>query len=243
MRRALRRFIDVICIAAAGGCSGWVSTEGAAPDETRPDVASCRVQADTLTAPSTASSSAPVDDEPPAPLDPAPVAGPPGRGVPCYVPALERHGECIPIAACAALGAHISTPGSCQGPATIACCTTQPVADEHPCPPAGWSPMPQSRVTPQMTAWALRIVGSAGEYPMGSKTTEHFGSGVVMARVEWHPPDLGHSVVHRGVTLYQPAQASEASLHPGDDERRDARGLGRTQAMAIGSIGRSRSDL
>ena len=103
--------------------------------------------------------------------------------------------------------------------------------------------MPQSRVTPQMTTWALRIVGSAGEYPMGSKTTEHFCNAQVMARVEWHPPDLGHSVVHRGVSLYRPAQTSEASMHPCDDERRDARGLGQREAIAIGSFGRSRSDL
>jgi hypothetical protein len=126
------------------------------------------------------------------------------------VPALERHGECIPVAACAALGAHLSTPGSCEGPSTVGCCTTAPVADEHPSPPAGWSPVPQGRVTPQMTAWALRIVGSAGEYPMGSKTTEHFGTTLVMARVEWHVPDLGHGVVHRGVTLYQPVQGTDA---------------------------------
>ncbi|MGH7435413.1 MAG: hypothetical protein ACRENE_07040 [Polyangiaceae bacterium] len=49
---------------------------------------------------------------------------------------------------------------------------------------------------------------------MGSKTTEHFGTDVVLARVEWHPPDLGRGVVHRGVTLYQPVQQGEASLRP-----------------------------
>jgi hypothetical protein len=95
-----------------------------------------------------------------------------------------------------------------------------------------------------MTAWALRIVGSAREYRMGSKTTAHFGAAVVMARVEWHPADLGHGVVHRGITLYQPVQASDASLlHPRDDERRDARGLGRSQAVAVGSDGESRNAL
>ncbi len=206
MRRALRRSIDLFCIVAAAGCSGAGSTEFAAPDETRTDVASFRDQAETPAAPFTAPSSVPVADGPPTPVDPAP----PVRGTSCYVPALERHGECIPVAACAAIGAHLSTPGSCEGPATIGCCTTAPVADEHPSPPAGWSPVPQGRVTPQMTAWALRIVGSAGEYPMGSKTTEHFGATVVMARVEWHVPDLGHGVVHRGVTLYQPVQGADA---------------------------------
>jgi hypothetical protein len=31
-----------------------------------------------------------------------------------------------------------------------------------------------------------------------------FGSLDVLARVEWHPPDFQNSVVHRGVTLYEP---------------------------------------
>ena len=98
----------------------------------------------------------------------------------------------------------MSTPGYCPGPATVACCTIEPVIDEHRLPPAGWAFLPQARVTPQMTTWALRIVASPAAFPMGATTTERFGPVEVMARVEWHPPDLGHGVVHRGVTLYQP---------------------------------------
>ena len=39
---------------------------------------------------------------------------------------------------------------------------------------------------------------------MFSTTTQTFGALLVMARVEWHPPDFQNDVVHRGVTLYEP---------------------------------------
>jgi hypothetical protein len=32
-----------------------------------------------------------------------------------------------------------------------------------------------------------------------------FGTLLVLARVEWHPPDFQNHAVHRGVTLYVPA--------------------------------------
>jgi hypothetical protein len=65
--------------------------------------------------------------------------------------------------------------------------------------------MPQGHVTTEMTAWAaMMIVESPETYPMGSTTKQIFGAILLMARVEWHPADLGHGVVHRGVTLYQP---------------------------------------
>ena len=41
-------------------------------------------------------------------------------------------------------------------------------------------------------------------YPMFSTTIQTFGTLMVLARVEWHPPDFQNSVVHRGVTLYEP---------------------------------------
>jgi hypothetical protein len=55
-----------------------------------------------------------------------------------------------------------------------------------------------------MYHWALSIVGSSSAYPMGSRTTQLFGTREVMARVEWHTPNQGHGVMHRGVTLYEP---------------------------------------
>jgi hypothetical protein len=39
---------------------------------------------------------------------------------------------------------------------------------------------------------------------MFSTAIMDFGTLMVMARVEWHPPDFQNSVVHRGVTLYEP---------------------------------------
>jgi hypothetical protein len=33
---------------------------------------------------------------------------------------------------------------------------------------------------------------------------QRFGVIMVLARVEWHPGDLGHGVIHRGVTPYEP---------------------------------------
>jgi hypothetical protein len=42
-------------------------------------------------------------------------------------------------------------------------------------------------------------------YPMFSTTTMLFGTQLVLARVEWHPPDVNNTSIHRGVTLYEPA--------------------------------------
>lgn len=120
----------------------------------------------------------------------------------CFPKAIGVPGACIETAACASLGGHVSTPGLCAGPANVACCTEEPHVETRP--PAGWVGVPQAHVTSEMTAWALMVVASPAAYPMGSKTTRAFGARQVMARVEWHPPDLGHGVVHRGVTLYEP---------------------------------------
>lgn len=126
------------------------------------------------------------------------------RNSPCFLTTAGIHGACMDTSACAALGGHVSTRGHCRGPANIECCTSEPHVEDHPHPPTGWSPMPQAHVTTEMTAWAAMIVESPETYPMGSTTKQLFGAIVVMARVEWHPADLGHGVVHRGVTLYRP---------------------------------------
>jgi|HubBroStandDraft_1064217.scaffolds.fasta_scaffold106834_1 hypothetical protein len=128
------------------------------------------------------------------------------RGSPCFVATAGVQGACMDTSACAALGGHVSTPGRCRGPANIECCTSEPHVEDHPHPPTGWNPVPQAHVTTEMTAWAAMIVQSPETYPMGSTTKQLFGAIVVMARVEWHPADLGHGVVHRGVTLYEPGQ-------------------------------------
>jgi hypothetical protein len=113
-------------------------------------------------------------------------------------------GQCITVSACAALGNHSSYPGYCPGPAGIECCIVTPnIADNPPVPP-GWQLMQQSQVTAAMTAWAVSILNDPVTYPMFSTTTKMFGALDVLARVEWHPPDVNNGAVHRGVTLYEP---------------------------------------
>ena len=112
-------------------------------------------------------------------------------------------GTCMSTSDCAALGAYSSTPGLCPGPADIQCCAKTPNVADNPPISAGWKLMQQSDVTPEMTNWAVAILKDPSTYPMFSTTTQSFGSLLVMARVEWHPPDFQNNVVHRGVTLYE----------------------------------------
>jgi hypothetical protein len=112
-------------------------------------------------------------------------------------------GTCMTTSDCAALGAYSSTPGLCPGPADIQCCAKTPNVADNPPIPAGWKLMQQSDVTTAMTNWAAAILKDPVTYPMFSTTTQTFGSLLVMARVEWHPPDFQNNVVHRGVTLYE----------------------------------------
>jgi hypothetical protein len=114
-------------------------------------------------------------------------------------------GQCLSTSDCTALGAYSSTPGYCPGPADIECCAPTPNVADNPPVPSGWQLMQQSAVTPAMTAWAVAILNAPATYPMFSTTTQTFGSLLVLARVEWHPPDFQNNAVHRGVTLYVPA--------------------------------------
>jgi hypothetical protein len=113
-------------------------------------------------------------------------------------------GTCMSTADCAALGAYSSTPGLCPGPAEIQCCAKTPNVADNPPVPSGWKLMAQADVTAAMTSWAVAILKDPVTYPMFSTTTQTFGTLLVMARVEWHPPDFQNGVVHRGVTLYEP---------------------------------------
>jgi hypothetical protein len=129
---------------------------------------------------------------------------PADTGAACFVSSVGVYGQCMTLAACAAVGDHISTPGYCSGPADVECCTRTPSVADNPPVPAGWKLMPQSAVTPAMTAWAVAILHDPTTYPMFSTAMMTFGSLMVMARVEWHPPDFQNNTVHRGVTLYEP---------------------------------------
>lgn len=74
----------------------------------------------------------------------------------------------------------------------------------NPAAPAGYRPMVQSEVTPEMTAWAVALLHDQLGFPMFSWQTRVFGDRTLLARVEWHPPDFQVSQPHRGVTLYEP---------------------------------------
>jgi hypothetical protein len=113
-------------------------------------------------------------------------------------------GVCITTSACAGLGDHSSFPGLCPGPATIQCCIDTPDVADNPPAPMGYVLMPQADVTTAMTTWAVAILHDTTDYPMFSTTTMTFGTQLVLARVEWHPPDFQNTAVHRGVTLYIP---------------------------------------
>ncbi len=113
-------------------------------------------------------------------------------------------GTCISVSACASRTGYTSFAGDCPGPASIECCIVTPSTALNPPTPAGYVLMQQSAVTAAMTAWAVAILDDPTTYPMFSTTTQTFGTQLVLARVEWHPPDFQNSVVHRGVTLYVP---------------------------------------
>jgi hypothetical protein len=125
-----------------------------------------------------------------------------GAGAECSVDG--NPGQCMEVSACAALADHSSTPGYCPGPADIECCTLTPSTADNPPIPTGYELMPQADVTAAMTAWAVAILDDPAEYPMFATAMMTFGTLMVLARVEWHPPDFQNAVVHRGVTLYEP---------------------------------------
>lgn len=147
----------------------------------------------------------PTSDGPPASLDGAARDGDAGDGGNgCFDTDYGVQGDCITTASCTALGAHTSVAGFCPGPSSIECCIDTPNVADNPPVPVGWQLMQQSMVTTAMTDWAVTILHDPVTYPMFSTTMQTFGSQLVMARVEWHPPDFQNSSVHRGVTLYVP---------------------------------------
>jgi hypothetical protein len=122
----------------------------------------------------------------------------------CFVPTNGVTGRCMSSADCSSQPGYEASSGLCASPSET-CCTKAPSVADNPPPPAGWVLMPQASVTPDMTTWAVSILNDPVTYPMFSTATKTFGSVVVMAVVEWHPPDLQNSAVHRGVTLYEPS--------------------------------------
>jgi hypothetical protein len=112
-------------------------------------------------------------------------------------------GDCMIASACSAIADHTPASGNCPG-AEIECCIKTPNVADNPPIPAGYKLLDQAQVTTEMTNWAVSILHDPVTYPMFSTATRTFGSLTVLARVEWHPPDFQNSVIHRGVTLYEP---------------------------------------
>jgi hypothetical protein len=122
----------------------------------------------------------------------------------CFDTSYGVFGSCMTTPSCAALGDHTSVTGFCPGPSSVECCIDTPDVSDNPPVPTGWQLMQQSMVTTAMTNWAVMILNDPVTYPMWSTTMQTFGTQLVMARVEWHPPDFQNNTVHRGVTLYVP---------------------------------------
>jgi hypothetical protein len=112
-------------------------------------------------------------------------------------------GQCMTAAACAAIPDRTATTVRCAG-MNLECCVDTPDTADNPPIPAGYKLMAQSQVTPEMTTWAVSILHDPVTYRMFDTVTKTFGTLMVLARVEWHPPDFQNSVIHRGVTLYVP---------------------------------------
>ena len=113
-------------------------------------------------------------------------------------------GECVTVSACVSRANHSAYAGHCPGAADIQCCIRTPDTADNPPLPTGYRLMTQAEVTSPMTTWAVAILNGTTTYPMFATTTMMFGAQLVLARVEWHPPDFQNSAVHRGVTLYVP---------------------------------------
>jgi hypothetical protein len=112
-------------------------------------------------------------------------------------------GMCTTSASCSATADHLPYTSTACATGAECCIVTPNVADNPPIP-AGWKLMMQAEVTTDMTNWAVAILHDHVNFPMWSTTTMMFPTLLVLARVEWHPPDFQNSVVHRGVTLYEP---------------------------------------
>jgi hypothetical protein len=113
-------------------------------------------------------------------------------------------GSCLSQTDCAAMTDRTDEPGTiCASP--LGCCIDTPNVADNPPTPAGWKLMKQADVTTAMTDWAVAILHDPVTYPMWSTTTMQFPTLLVLARVEWHPPDFLNGVIHRGVTLYEPS--------------------------------------
>jgi hypothetical protein len=111
-------------------------------------------------------------------------------------------GQCLGASDCGGLGDHsLMGTSACGGQG---CCIVTPNLSDNPPFPPGYRLMMQSEVTSDMTDWAVAILHDPATYPMYATTTRTFGTLLVLAQVEWHPPDFNNGAIHRGVTLFTP---------------------------------------
>jgi hypothetical protein len=179
----MRAWVLLVVIAAA--CSGEITGAGGSGSADAP------IAADAPT---------PVLDARSAPPDGAPDAAPDAR----VQPECEwggAPGTCITAAACNAMTDRTPETGCSGG---LFCCIDTPDLTDNPPFPTGYRLMMQSEVTQEMTDWAVMILHDHVTYPMYATTTMMFGSLLVLAQVEWHPPDFQNHIIHRGVTLFVP---------------------------------------
>jgi hypothetical protein len=75
----------------------------------------------------------------------------------------------------------------------------------NPPPPAGYQYL-RSAVTPELTAFATRVLHDASNYPIGSFVQTTVSGEEIAARVEWHPEQgaTGRRGCFRGVSLMEP---------------------------------------
>jgi hypothetical protein len=206
---ALMRVLGIVCVAAGAwllaGCSSAGTDQQELSIAPGDDAAGVESGADGSMQLPPPDGGVPLADAHDATMPPPSDAGLSPDALPdgaCFT-SYGTFGECITTKACNAMADHTPEPGYCAGSSSIECCIDTPDTSDNPPIPAGWGPMQQSQVTPAMTTWAVNILHDPVAYPMYSTTMQLFGSLLVLARVEWHPPDFQNSAVHRGVTLYE----------------------------------------
>ena len=108
----------------------------------------------------------------------------------------------------------------------------------NPPVPYGWRLMDDAAVTPAMSAWAVGLQADEAGLPMFWTVERNFDAAAVLARAEWHGPSARRPDVHRGVTLYVPADSGYVSdAQPAEAGSSNSAGLALLAGLAaIGAL-------